>query len=228
MIWQSEMASVNATETFTRPAHYSATNTRTMFIMAAALGLKDRYTQAHAQRVALYARRLALRLGLSDMEAELVAIGGLLHDVGKLALSDQIFSDQKTDLTKELLWEVKSHPIMGAAMLKRLNCPATICDVALCHHERIDGNGYPFGLQGNAIPLSARIVSVADCFDAITTDRPYQKRQSCNEAILALSEMAGTHLASDLVALFIDDILRNGMIQEQADYQVAREGHLPN
>jgi putative nucleotidyltransferase with HDIG domain len=196
--------------------------------MAAALGLKDPYTQAHAQRVAIYARRLALRLGLSDVDAEMVALGGLLHDVGKLALSDRIFSNQKADLSKELTWEVKSHPIVGAAMLKRLNCSATICDVALCHHERIDGSGYPFGLKENAIPLSARIVSVADCFDAITTDRPYQKRQSCNEAIIALSEMAGTHLSAALVALFVDDIRRNGMVQEQTPYRTARGGILPN
>ncbi len=196
--------------------------------MAAAMGLKDRYTQAHAQRVAIYARRLALRLGVSEGEADLIALGGLLHDVGKLALSDRIFSNQKADLSSELIWEVKIHPVLGAAMLKRLNCSETICDVALCHHERIDGSGYPFGLKGDAIPLSARIVSVADCFDAITTDRPYQKRQSCNEAIIALSEMAGKHLSAGLVALFIDDIRRNGMVQDQISGRIAREGCLPN
>ncbi len=196
--------------------------------MAAAMGLKDPYTQAHAQRVSTYSRRLALRLGLSQGEAELIALGGLLHDVGKLALSDRIFSNQKAELSSELIWEVKIHPVLGAAMLKRLDCPATICDVALCHHERIDGSGYPFGLKGESIPLSARIVSVADCFDAITTDRPYQKRQSCNEAVIALSEMAGRCLSEGLVALFVDDIRRNGMVHEHAGGRSGLEASLPN
>ena len=82
----------------------------------------------------------------------------------------------------------------------------------LFHHERIDGSGYPFGIKGDAIPLSAKIVSIADCFDAITTDRPYQSRKSRNQAFEVLHESAGTYFSSDLVPLFIQDIQCNGMV----------------
>jgi len=96
-------------------------------------------------------------------------------------------------------------------LLKKTSCAKTITDAVLFHHERIDGRGYPFGLQEDAIPLSAKIVSIADCFDAMTTDRPYQKRKSCTAAFAMLEEVAGTSFADNLVALFIDEIQCNGM-----------------
>ena len=179
--------------------------------MAMALGLKDRYTQAHSQRVAVYAGRLAKRVGLPAREIHSITMGGLLHDVGKLALSDRIFSNQKAALSKEMQSEVYSHPLIGAELLKSIPDAGDILDIVLFHHERIDGSGYPFGFKGDAIPLSARIVSVADCFDAITTDRPYQQRKSCEQALGALKEMAGYDLESDLVDTFVEEIGSNGM-----------------
>jgi HD-GYP domain-containing protein (c-di-GMP phosphodiesterase class II) len=183
-----------------------------MFLMAAALGLKDRYTRDHAHRVGLYAQRLAGRLGLGADQIQLISLGGMLHDVGKLALSDQIFSNRNADLSNEMFSEVQSHPLIGGAILGRLDCDGAIRDAALYHHERIDGSGYPFGLKGEEIPLSARIVSIVDCFDAITTERPYQKSKSCSEAIQALKDMAGVRLSADLVTLFIDEICHGGMV----------------
>jgi putative nucleotidyltransferase with HDIG domain len=190
-------------------------NTKTMFIMAEALGLKDKYTQAHGRRVAIYAKRLAERIGLPYGEMRLIAMGGLLHDVGKLALSDRIFSNRKEALSEDMLVEVRNHPLIGANLLRRANCSDDICDTVLYHHERLDGSGYPYGLKGEDIPLSARIVSVADCFDAITTDRPYQHSKSCEEAFDSLNRMAGDCLSADLVAAFIDDIQRHGMARTQ-------------
>lgn len=201
-----------AAETKTIPAYFQTKDTRALLVLASAMGLKDRYTYGHAHRVAAYAKRLAVCLELPMSVVMQIAMGGMLHDLGKLAMSDTIFSHRKLDLTEEMVWEVQNHTLIGAAMLKQGHCPSIIYDAVLLHHERIDGSGYPFGIKGDAIPLSARIVSIADCFDAVTTDRPYQKRQSCRDAFDILEESAATSFSSDLVPLFIDDIERNGMV----------------
>jgi HD-GYP domain-containing protein (c-di-GMP phosphodiesterase class II) len=201
-----------AAEALTVPAQINGNDIRALLLMASALGLKDKYTHAHAQRVAAYSKRLAIRAGLPMQEVMQVTMGGMLHDVGKLALSDQIFSNQKAALSQEMRWEVRNHPIIGAALLKKVTCGKAISDAVLFHHERMDGRGYPFGLKGHAIPLSAKIVSIADCFDAMTTDRPYQKRKQCNVAISMLNEASGTSFCQDLVALFVDEIRYKGMV----------------
>ncbi len=202
-----------AAETLTvNSSCFHCNETRSLMLMASALGLKDSYTHAHAHRVAAYSKRLAIRAGLSMLEVMQVSMGGMLHDVGKLALSDRIFSNQKAPLSEDMLMEVRNHPLIGAALLKKVACGKEIADAVLFHHERMDGHGYPFGIKGDAIPLSAKIVSIADCFDAMTTDRPYQKRKSCEAAFTLMEEAAGTYYADDLIPLFIDDIRRNGMV----------------
>ena len=191
----------------------SDNNTHALLLMASALGLKDSYTYAHALRVAEYAKRLAVRAGLSMEQVLQISMGGMLHDVGKLALSDQIFSNQSAALTDDMMEEVHNHPLIGAALVRKITSRRAISDAVLFHHERIDGSGYPFGLKGDEIPLSARIVSIADCFDAITTDRPYQRRKSCKAAMALLAKGAGISFASDLVPLFKDEIRINGMVR---------------
>jgi putative nucleotidyltransferase with HDIG domain len=191
---------------------HSGNNTHALLLMASALGLKDSYTHAHAHRVAEYAKRLAVRAGLSMEEVLQVSMGGMLHDVGKLALSDRIFSNKNAVLTDDMMQEVHDHPLIGAALVRKISCQRAISDAVLFHHERINGSGYPFGLKGDEIPLSARIVSIADCFDAITTDRPYQRRKSSKAAIALLAEGAGISFAVDLVSLFIDEIRINGVV----------------
>ena len=200
-----------AAETLTDSAWFYGNDTRALLLMASALGLKDRYTHAHAHRVAEYSRRLAARAGLSADETLQVELGGMLHDVGKLALSDNILSNRQTDLTDDMRAEVHNHPLVGAALLQNIPCKSTISDAVLFHHERIDGSGYPFGLKGEEIPFAACIVSIADCFDAMTTDRPYQRRKSCKIAKKVLSDSAGVWLDGDLVPLFIEEIQANGM-----------------
>jgi len=202
----------HAAEQLTNPTwFYFGNDTRALFLMASALGLKDRYTHGHAHRVAEYAKRLSVRAGLSMVEVLQISMGGMLHDVGKLALSDKIFSYKSAALTDDMMMEVHKHPLIGAALLQKIACKQAISDAVLFHHERIDGSGYPFGIKGDEIPLSARIVSIADCFDAITTDRPYQRRKSCKAATTLLMESAGTSLAADLVPIFIEEIRINGM-----------------
>jgi HD-GYP domain-containing protein (c-di-GMP phosphodiesterase class II) len=192
---------------------HSGNSTHALLLMASALGLKDSYTHAHAHRVAEYAKRLAVRAGLSMEEVLDISMGGMLHDVGKLALSDRIFSNQSAVLSDDMMQEVHNHPLIGAALVGKIACRRAISDAVLFHHERFDGSGYPFGLKDDEIPLSARIVSIADCFDAITTDRPYQRRKSCKAAITLLTEGAGISFSPDLVPLFVDDIRTDGMVR---------------
>ena len=179
--------------------------------IAAALGIKDPYTQDHARRVAIYARRLATRMGLNPAEVENIRLGGLLHDIGKIGLSERILNNTRNRLSGDMLTEVHQHPRIGVAILKNYNFPPAVIDFVHFHHEKMDGSGYPHGLMSYQIPLGAKIIRVADCFDAITTDRPYQQRKSWIEALAILRQISGTDLSPVLVTAFIADIKENGL-----------------
>jgi len=179
--------------------------------LSRALGEKDRYTQAHGYRVARYAMRLARRLGFCSREIWDVGIGGLFHDVGKLALSDRIFTNREPRLSGELKQEVRCHPLIGAALLKDIDFLEPVVDLVLFHHEREDGKGYPFGLTGREIPPGAKIISISDCFDAVTTDRPYQKRQSIRSAFDILRQGCRRYFCENYVETFIEEIEENGI-----------------
>ena len=180
---------------------------------AAALGMKDPYTQDHARRVAIYAWRLATRMGLNPAEVENIRLGGLLHDIGKIGLSEQILNNTHDRLSVDMLSEVRQHPQIGVAILKNYNFPPAVIDFVRYHHEKINGSGYPYGLISYQIPLGAKIIRVADCFDAITTDRPYQQRKSWIEALAILRQISGTDLSPVLVREFIADIKEHGLVQ---------------
>ena len=184
---------------------------RVLTELSRALGEKDRYTQAHGQRVAQYAMRLAHRLGFSLKEVRDVGIGGLFHDVGKLAMSDRIFTNREASLSTDLKREVHCHPLIGAALLKDIDFLSPVVDLVLFHHEREDGKGYPFGLTGGEIPPGAKIVSIADCFDAVTTDRPYQKRKSIRSAFDILRKGCRRYFCEAYVETFIEEIEENGI-----------------
>jgi putative nucleotidyltransferase with HDIG domain len=185
-------------------------------VIAAAMRIKDPYTQSHARRVAIYAGHLAQRLGLPPDEVKNIRLGGLLHDIGKIGLSDRVFNNTDRQLSEDMLTEVQRHPQIGAALLKNFDFPAPIIDYVRYHHEKMDGSGYPLGLRSHQIPLGAKIIRVADCFDAITTDRPYQPHKSWIEALAILRQISGTDLSSDLVEAFIEDIIENHRIQNTA------------
>ncbi len=200
-----------AAEKRTIPPSSELNNTRVLFMMAAALGQRDTYTHAHAQRVAAYSRRIAIRAGLPREVVIDVTLGGMLHDVGKLALSDRIFSNEQAATSKDMRGEMFSHPLIGAELLRQIKCNETILGTVLYHHERIDGSGYPFGLTCDEIPLSAQIVSIADCFDAMTTDRPYQRRKTLTHAYIIMDQMAGKSLDKDLVSMMMTEIRSKGV-----------------
>jgi putative nucleotidyltransferase with HDIG domain len=192
--------------------------------ISAALGQKDSYTQAHGHRVAVYAMRLAKRLGLAKYEVRYIGIGGLFHDVGKLALSDQIFTNCEAHLSSDQRQEVNCHPLIGAALLKDIDFLEPVVDFVLFHHEREDGSGYPFGLKEAEIPVGAKIISIADCFDAVTTDRPYQKGQSIESAFAILRQGCCGFFCESYVEPFIEEIEENGIIPDNGpDFLMARE-----
>ena len=185
-------------------------------VIAAAMRIKDPYTQSHARRVAIYAGHLAQRLELLPDEIKNIRLGGLLHDIGKIGLSDRVFNNTDRQLSDDLLTEVRRHPQIGAALLKNFDFPAPIIDYVRYHHEKMDGSGYPLGLRSHQIPLGAKIIRVADCFDAITTDRPYQPHKNWIEALAILRQISGTDLSTELVEAFIEDINENHRMRNTA------------
>jgi len=185
----------------------------TVTAVAHALGARDTYTEGHGERVSMYAERLARRLGLDEHEVERIRLAGMLHDIGKIGFSDLIFSNEDTDISKDMLLEIRSHPQWGYDILRNLTFLGPALEYVYAHHERLDGNGYPRGLCEDQIPLGARILAVADCFDAMTTDRSYQKGKTPQEAFAILGKIAGSSLDPDIVDAFIDEIEDNGMAE---------------
>ena len=146
----------------------------------AAIDAKDPYTRGHSERVATYSRTISKFLGLSEEDSHQIWVGALLHDVGKIGIEDQILTkvDRLTDAEYDVM---KQHTVIGAQIMSRIEQLKEMIPAIRWHHEAWNGEGYPDGLQGEQIPLSARIVAVADTFDAITTTRPYQK--ACDTAL---------------------------------------------
>ena len=162
----------------------------TVSAMAHALAARDEYTEGHTSRVGELAVRMALAMGMTEEEAEFVQLGGVLHDIGKIGFPDALFNDHGKKNPPELVKQIIRHPKLGAAILKDLDFLGPALEYVHCHHERLDGSGYPRHLKGDEIPLGAQILYVADTYDAITTDRPYQKGSSPREALGILRQMA--------------------------------------
>jgi HD-GYP domain-containing protein (c-di-GMP phosphodiesterase class II) len=163
---------------------------------------KDRYTSGHSRRVAYYASILGEALGLSGRERRNLRLAAVLHDIGKVGWPDRLLHNED-DLTPEELEQVQAHPRRGADLLERLPFMDQVIPGIRYHHEAFDGSGYPSGLEGNEIPLFARIIAVADTFDAVTTERPYQSRVEFDEGLEILNRQAKTRLDPDLVEVFV-------------------------
>jgi HD domain len=180
----------------------------TIKAFAAAIDIKDKYTQGHSERVGKYSEIIAREMGWNEEAVEGIAIAGYLHDVGKLVVErDIINAPYRIDAKASN--ELNLHPTAGYEILSPIHHPyADIPLMARHHHERIDGRGYPDGLAGDEIPLGARIVSVADSFDAMTTDRPYRTRRSFPDVIEDLRCNAGKQFDSQVVAAFCRALLK--------------------
>jgi putative nucleotidyltransferase with HDIG domain len=161
----------------------------TIRALADAIDEKDPYTRGHSERVNHYAVLLAKQLGLEKKEIRQVHIASLFHDIGKIGIEDKILR-KPAMLTDEEYTVMKQHPEKGAQILAKIKAMHDIIPGMRFHHERWDGTGYPLGLKGEQIPVAARIVAVADAFDAMTTNRPYQKAMPFDKAIERLLELS--------------------------------------
>jgi putative nucleotidyltransferase with HDIG domain len=173
------------------------------------LEAKDPYTRGHTERVASYSMALANRLGLAQEDLRRILFGSLLHDVGKMGLRDDIIN-KPGPLTPEEWTLMKLHPVVGAQIVEKMEFLTGAVDIVRHHHESWDGRGYPDGLAGEKIPLIARIVTVADSFDAMTTDRPYRKALSVEEALRRLDESAGIQFDPHIARVFIRYVREKG------------------
>jgi HD-GYP domain-containing protein (c-di-GMP phosphodiesterase class II) len=160
----------------------------------------------HANRVSYYCRKIGKAIGLSDSQIEELSKAGLLHDIGKAALPPHILN-KNGPLTKQERKIINTHPEIAYRILHSSKGMKDIALVVLAHHERYDGRGYPHGLTGEEIPLHARILTVADAFDAMTSDRPYRRRLSLQTAIGELQRCAGTQFDPEIVEIFITKVL---------------------
>ena len=177
--------------------------------LSQALHERDQYTQGHASRVSEYAEKTARQLGLNEEEVEHVRLGGLLHDIGKIGFPDLLFDNHGKRLPKDMVKEVTRHPAIGYRIIQDLDFLGPSLDYVHMHHERLDGKGYPRGLKSPEIPIGAQIVAAADIYDAVTTDRPYQKGMSDPEAKAILQKQAGDKLSAEVVAAFIAAVIES-------------------
>ena len=185
-----------------------ATYKDTVKAFATAIDCKDKYTEGHSVRVGKYSEIIARELGYDENETEGVAVAGYLHDVGKLTVERNIINAPYRINAKESA-ELNKHPAVGYEILLPIHHPYT--DVPLAakyHHERLDGRGYPDGLYDKEIPYIAKIVNLADSFDAMTTDRPYKRRRPAGEVIEDLQRNAGKQFAPELVTAFFRGMLK--------------------
>ena len=180
----------------------------TVHAFAAAIDIKDRYTQGHSVRVGKYSEIIAREMGWSDDEVEGITIAGYLHDIGKLIVDLSVINSPERFSAKESK-EMSRHPSAGYEILARINHPyAEIPLMARYHHERIDGNGYPDGLKGDQIPPGAKIVTLADSFDAMTTDRPYRKKLALEDVLEDFRANTGTQFDPAVVCAFCRAFLK--------------------
>lgn len=170
------------------------------------LEAKDPYTRGHCARVAEYSERLARAAGVQGRALFWLRIGAFLHDIGKIAVPVQVL--RKPDRLNAQEWElIRRHTVLGTTIIERLQLPYDVRPIVRGHHERWDGRGYPDGLRGERIPLAARIVAVADVYDAVTSARCYSSPTPDAEARSVLDVHAGRSLDPRLVELFVDEVL---------------------
>jgi len=174
-----------------------------MAAMAAAVEARDGYTDLHCRRLSTFSSLIAQRMGLPHEEIEAIGLGALLHDVGKIGVRDAVLNKPGRFTTEERI-EMMRHPVIGARVVGSVHgLSPTILHCVRHHHERWSGQGYPDGLAGEAIPLAARIVSVVDVWDALSSRRPYKKPLEQPRVLEMLSKMRGDLLDPAIVDLFL-------------------------
>ncbi len=206
----------------------------TVLAFATAIDAKDSYTKGHSHRVSAYSAALSREMGWSDMDVEGIRIGGLLHDIGKITV-DKTIINKASPLSSNEFRELNSHPIVGYDILSKIKFPwSGIPKMTRSHHERMDGSGYPDRLTREEISTGAKIVSLMDAFDAMTTDRPYRPRLSFREAMKEVRDNFGKQFDPEVVDSFVSIIRKeiNGeadspsivpLLHEELDFDAVRE-----
>jgi putative nucleotidyltransferase with HDIG domain len=172
---------------------------------AFAIEAKDLYTYGHSKRVSEMAMRMGLHLGLPSDKLNWIRLAALLHDIGKIGTPEDILHKPEK-LTPAEMSKVKEHSVIGAKMVEHIKRMKDIAQWIYHHHEKYDGSGYPAGIEGNAIPLPARIISIADTFDALTSDRPYRKAYTKDEALRIMRKSIGLHFDPFLFRYFEKEV----------------------
>ncbi|MBU1356407.1 MAG: PAS domain S-box protein [Candidatus Edwardsbacteria bacterium] len=185
----------------------------TLKAFVAAMDAKDPYTKGHSENVRHYALKIARHIGLPEDRLRLIDYSSLLHDIGKLGIREDILAKPDVLSTAEFQ-EVKLHPVIGSRLVLEIDALSQTGDVIYCHHEYYDGSGYPRGIKGDDIPLEARIIAVADAFEAMTSDRPYRKAFSFQVALQRLQDAAGTQFDHKIVNAFTELFRRESGIGE--------------
>jgi putative nucleotidyltransferase with HDIG domain len=191
------------------------THFETIMAFSEALEARDEYTAGHSRRVMEYSKSIGQRMRLDKQDIEDLKRSALLHDIGKIGIPDTVLKKQ-TQLSDDEYAIIKSHPETGAAILKYIKYFKDLVPAVYHHHERFDGEGYPEGLKGKAIPLHARIISIADTFDAMTSSRSYRKKAlSLRTALSELERSKGIQFDPDIAEIFIE-------ILEESPYYFTR------
>lgn len=178
------------------------------------INAKDRYTYGHSERVMHYAMQIGKRMALWEWELQDLMVGALLHDIGKIEISREVLN-KNGKLTMEEWESMRSHPSWGADMIRPISSLGGVVDIIHYHHENYNGSGYPNGKKGETIPIGARILRLADSFDAMTTNRPYKSTKSINSTIKELKELKGVLYDPQVVECFIEYINEVGLINEE-------------
>ncbi len=174
-----------------------------IFAFAKTIELKDRYTGEHVGETMFYATEVAKELGLSKEQKEFVKQAAVLHDLGKIGISEKILL-KKSKLTKKEFERIKKHPHIAADILRPIHALHDVIPLIFYHHERWDGKGYPDGIKGEDIPIGARIISIADVYQALTSDRPYRKAYSKKDAVKIIKNGSGTQFDPQVVNAFLE------------------------
>jgi len=190
----------------------------TLLALSRAIEARDQHSSGHAMRVGVMAEVVAARLGWDEEDVDVLRMGAVLHDIGKLAVPERILR-KPGPLDEDELAEMRRHPEEGARMVARHRSMQLVVPAVLYHHERWDGTGYPVGLEGEAIPAEARVLAVVDAFDAMTTDRSYRRALSEAAAVAELERCAGRQFDPEIVRVFAE-AWQDGSL---ADATVGRE-----
>ncbi|MGE5586777.1 MAG: HD-GYP domain-containing protein [Clostridia bacterium] len=181
--------------------------------LAAALEAKDKYTRGHSDRVAVYSAAIARQLRMGESEVEKVEYTGLLHDIGKIGVPDELLS-KSGQLRTDEFQRIQQHPVTGARILSEISFLRDVAATIRCHHERLDGHGYPNGLTERDIPFHARILAVADAYDAMTSDRPYRRGYPPEEAVRRLLAGSGKQFDPEVVRAFVEHLKKQKVIDD--------------